>query len=207
MEPTLVGECTDGVCDCDPMSPDFEDPFCAVCQPGDGGCSQCQGTNGEYFKLGNNYPCANCQDVFGDECLFCQNFNGCGQCQTGYDRVQDVDGDLFEGYWYCKQQTPSPTKAPISKAPTITSTCTDGIAQCPTANCAGSGENPNCSNQQAWGCPSCDSGYFMKSHQYPCVLCETLEGCIGCSSWSGCVQCDAGYSWYWDGDCGIGRCQ
>ena len=80
--------CEDNTCDCN------DDEYCQNCQP-HGFCSQC--ING-YFKLKWNYPCANCQEVFGIGCMFCQNNNGCGQCKNGYTRTYDSDANI----WYCQ---------------------------------------------------------------------------------------------------------
>ena len=136
----------------------------------------------------------------------CQDFNGCAQCRQHYNRLFDA----LTGIWYCQQKPPQPpptgypTKSPVDPPAT---TCTDGIAQCSSTNCAGEGDNVYCLDQYSWGCSKCQDGYFHKSYQYPCVSCDTLDGCLSCGNWQGCVQCDTGYSWYWDSLCGIGRCQ
>ena len=63
------------------------------------GCSQCKNGN---FKKSFNYPCVNCQSVFGDECSFCNDFIGCQQCtdQNKYSREFDSESQLY----YCKPQ-------------------------------------------------------------------------------------------------------
>ena len=65
---------------------------CRVCNNDE--CSQC---NDGYFKKDRYTQCTNCQSVFGSECMFCQDFNGCGQCAQGYLRIQDASC----GIWYC----------------------------------------------------------------------------------------------------------
>ena len=46
------------------------------------GCDQCNdGTT--RFKWNYQYYCENCEDRFGDACLFCQATNGCAQCESG----------------------------------------------------------------------------------------------------------------------------
>ena len=190
--PTFVAPCEQDPCDCL-----VEDMFCSLCHPGQG-CAQCAGINGQYFKLDWNYPCVSCTETFGEECLQCQDFHGCSQCAQGY---QLVLFDENEDVWHCQSE---PT--PVEPESTVPSTCTDGISQCPSTNCAGAGDNPFCAGQQSWGCSNCQSGYFMKSHQYPCVPCGDLEGCQSCSDWQGCTSCQFGYTWYWNQECGIGMC-
>ena len=58
------------------------------------GCDQCEDG---YFKKDYNYQCAQCQQVFGDDCMFCTDFLGCQQCSTG-GRTYDSEC----GLWYCK---------------------------------------------------------------------------------------------------------
>lgn len=84
-----IEECDTDPCDCD------DDEFCRICHYPDGpGCSQCEFG---YFKLDWNYPCTNCQELFGPECNFCQDFHGCGQCSERAVRMED---EHF-GIWYC----------------------------------------------------------------------------------------------------------
>ena len=65
--PTWIGPCMNDPCVCED-NPQLgyvnEDPYCQICNMPTG-CSQCQNT-GEYFKLDYNYPCTQCQQVFGD---------------------------------------------------------------------------------------------------------------------------------------------
>ena len=192
--PTFIAPCEEDPCDCL-----VADTFCSVCHPGQG-CSQCAGINGEYFKLDWNYPCVSCEDTFGSECLQCQDFHGCSQCAPGY---QLVFFDANENVWHCQKiiTTSEPTKAPVE------STCTDGINQCQSTNCAGADDNPFCAEQNSWGCSNCQSGYFMKSHQYPCTPCTDLNGCETCTDWQGCTSCQFGYTWYWNQQCGIWMCK
>ena len=67
------------------------------------GCTQCD-ISGGYFKVRTNgvdaynYPCSQCQEIFGDECLQCQDGIGCSQCEFGYELTY-YDGC---GLNYCK---------------------------------------------------------------------------------------------------------
>ena len=70
------------------------------------GCNQCESG---YFKVDYNYPCTHCQETFGDECLFCQDFNGCGQCAPDYNRVKDSSS----GLWYCSLSDTSSTNGRV----------------------------------------------------------------------------------------------
>ena len=79
-----------------------EDPCCADSQSKPNGCNQC---DYNYFKKSYNHPCVHCQATFGTECLFCQDFNGCGQCSSHCQRVYDYSCSL----WKCHCSTPSPT--------------------------------------------------------------------------------------------------
>ena len=79
-----------------------EDNCCAPGQSKPNGCNQCQAN---YFKKSYNHPCVHCQATFGDKCLFCQDFNGCGQCSSDCQRVWDEVCSL----WKCHCGTPAPT--------------------------------------------------------------------------------------------------
>ena len=70
------------------------------------GCDQCINT-GTNFKIDYNHPCVNCQSIFGNQCLGCNDFLGCCQCNpiNSYTLVKDDCSDL----WYCK---PSPCLNP-----------------------------------------------------------------------------------------------
>lgn len=79
-------------CDCTYPNGGDADPNCVTCHSpalGEGpGCNQCNITNG-YFKVDYNYSCTQCQEIFGDGCLHCTDFNGCVQCDeiNGYTSV------------------------------------------------------------------------------------------------------------------------
>ena len=60
------------------------------------GCDQCTGGT-TIFKRNFVYFCEFCHDIFGEACLHCQDFSGCAQCDTGYERVQDSESLLY----YC----------------------------------------------------------------------------------------------------------
>ena len=120
-------------CDCD--VPDGKDPDynCKVCHSpkrGGPGCNQCDIEN-DYFKVDYNYPCKQCQKVFGYGCLHCGDFDGCQQCDSQYyDRVFDPYCDVY----YCRSktcgnlptprptewQTPRPTPRPTWDTPNPT---------------------------------------------------------------------------------------
>ena len=61
------------------------------------GCNQCN--NGlNLFKRGYSYYCEDCNDIFGAACKFCQDFQGCGQCESGYTLTEDPTSKIK----YCK---------------------------------------------------------------------------------------------------------
>ena len=70
-----LSECHNNPCSCEELT------NCLNCHSI--GCGEC---DGGYFKKDNNYPCSQCQDTFGSECLHCADFHGCQQCKTGYQR-------------------------------------------------------------------------------------------------------------------------
>lgn len=100
----FVTACVNSPCQCDSAEAGFEDPLCEVCHSN--GCNQCEAGS---FKKDYNYPCVDCQSTFGRGCLQCQDFNGCGQCDSGYTRVQDAGG-----LWYCSEESSVPTHPPTS---------------------------------------------------------------------------------------------
>ena len=78
--------------------------FCNDCHSN--GCNQCVGGT-TIFKRDYQYFCENCTDIFGDACQFCQDYNGCGQCNSGYTRVKDP----ISGLYYCEDNTdPAPVE-------------------------------------------------------------------------------------------------
>ena len=99
-------QCSGDVCNCDDG---YENKNCNICHNGQG-CSQCEYG---YIKIGTNYPCVECQSVFGDGCLHCSDHNGCNQCMDGYEMVKD--NYCGNGVNYCKPKdcynnpTPHPT--------------------------------------------------------------------------------------------------
>ena len=70
--------------------------FCQDCHSN--GCDQCVGGT-TMFKRNYQYFCEYCSDIFGSACLFCQNYNGCGQCGSGYGLVKDS----ISGLKYCEK--------------------------------------------------------------------------------------------------------
>ena len=95
------GECEWNPCGCcEPNSINF----CQDCHSN--GCDQCIGGN-TIFKRNFQYFCENCTDIFGSACLFCQDFNGCGQCAPGFQKVEDP----ISGLNYCEDQA---SPAPVS---------------------------------------------------------------------------------------------
>ena len=87
--------CDSNPCDCTING--GEDPFCRICHSN--GCNECQAG---YFKKNYNYPCISCDDTFGKGCKFCQDFNGCGQCDenNGFIRRYCDSCNL----WICTPQ-------------------------------------------------------------------------------------------------------
>ena len=81
-------ECSSDPCSCDEVQ-NCRDGLCDA-----NGCDLCEDG---YFKKDYNYHCAQCQQVFGDDCMHCTDFLGCQQCQTG-TRTYDSDCGLY----YCK---------------------------------------------------------------------------------------------------------
>ena len=72
------GECEWNPCGC--CEPNIVN-FCQDCHSN--GCDQCIGGT-TIFKRNYQYFCEYCGDIFGDACVFCQDYNGCGQCKQGY---------------------------------------------------------------------------------------------------------------------------
>ena len=111
-----IGGAWGPACDCrDPDGIDA-DPNCLVCHSpatNEGpGCDQCDISN-DYFKIDYNHNCAQCQEVFGNECLHCSDFDGCQQCQQGYERIFDEDCDVY----YCRQECDNPPTGYPTQAP------------------------------------------------------------------------------------------
>ena len=78
----------DNACDCQDV---------CYCQEGqchdNSGCSQCEDG---YFLKGPNYPCIECDRYFGESCVFCQDYIGCGQCAEGCQRIFNQECGLWE---------------------------------------------------------------------------------------------------------------
>ena len=113
-----VPECPGGswgaACDCS------IDSHCDICQnPSTGGigCTLC---NQGYFEFDYNYPCTQCQEIFGNECLHCTNLLGCQQCDNNCQRIQDPNC----GLWWCDCNDINITQV----APTTTDTNGDIIS-------------------------------------------------------------------------------
>ena len=199
-DPVCSEPCENSPCDCDnPYSSDY-DENCDICHSN--GCDRCDEDNG-WFKSSFDHSCRQCQEVFGDECLHCQDFNGCAECDVGYERVLAEDCALYECV-YVGLPSPKPTASP--NTPTFV---------CPTNQCYNSPcdcdiENPNCAYGEcySWGCNRCEDGYFKKSFDYPCTSCASTFGseCISCSDWSGCTACQDGWTLTWDEACGLNYC-
>ena len=94
----------DNGCDCDVPDGRDGDPHCLLCESpkyGGLGCTECDIENG-YFKVDYNYPCKQCEEVFGEGCLHCGDFNGCEECDLQYyDRIFDPDCEVY----YCRKKT------------------------------------------------------------------------------------------------------
>ena len=217
--PTWYAPCDNDPCDCGADGAEAtEDFLCHICHSN--GCDECEdvGTN---WKLDYNYPCVNCQEIFGVECLFCQDFNGCGQCASDYVRVYDEQEDIYycelctdlygEGCIVCQQQGCGQCDDDHTLV-----TNDDGVKVCedvapevsptpkptPTPECTVTsidhctvdncvGQNPNCAGQQSWGCPNCDSGYFQISHDIACIACSSIDNCDQSSGCSDWTGCNS----------------
>ena len=157
----------------------------------DWGCSRCEDG---YWMINQQYPCRECPA----DCSQCQDYVGCTNngCNEGYKWKWD---DTC-GYGKCIEDITY----------SVDGGCNLDLKQCASSKC-GNDENPYCHEQNNWGCDYCLDGYFMKSHDYQCILCnETIQGCDidYCSDWKGCEEygCMDDYIWEWDHKCGIGRC-
>ena len=70
-----------------------ESGHCQVYQHNTNGfCSQCETG---FWKKDINYPCVNCTQVFGTNCKFCQDYNGCGQCVDNQQTYYDSECGLY----------------------------------------------------------------------------------------------------------------
>ena len=74
----IFSECENDPCGCGESNLNCIESTCHVAA----GCNQCESG---YFKLDYNYKCVSCDDAYDDgHCLFCEDFHGCGQCETGH---------------------------------------------------------------------------------------------------------------------------
>jgi hypothetical protein len=82
-------ECDNEPCNCSDLC------FCDDGQCHENGCDQCKSG---YFKKDYHYHCIKCDTMFGEGCNFCQDFNGCGECdhENGYTRVFDQTCGLYK---------------------------------------------------------------------------------------------------------------
>lgn len=81
------------------------------------GCDQCIPG---WFKKSYNHPCVDCQSVFGEACLLCNDFHGCGQCIDDFKLSYSADKLL----WYCE---PTPCLNPDNNC----RVCNNGLcSQC-----------------------------------------------------------------------------
>ena len=185
-------KCLYDPCSCDVVG---DSEFCRICHPN--GCDQCE--NG-YFKKDYDYPCENCYDTFGEGCLSCQDFDGCGQCAPGYERVFEERCQL----WTCKMHPLSTTTDDDNVIGCLDiPTCTNNPCDCSEAlNCR------VCNSGS--GCGQCEDGYFKMSDSSQCVSCNSLfgENCLFCQNSNGCGQCGNGCNrvfndicQYWECDC------
>ena len=142
-----------------------ESGACSNYQPGNG-CVQCLRN---HFKFNADYPCVNCQDIFGDECLHCSDGIGCQQCVSNdYYRTLTTDSDSGLTFYYCEE-------TPCSSDNVDSTHCL------------------NCNNGE---CSQCMNGYFRiyDNEDTPvCLDCHdsdvTGTNCLHCSDFNGCQQC------------------
>ena len=89
--------------------------------------------------------------------------------------------------------------------PNVTSTCdVEGYVLCDSYRCTLNNENPNCADQQNWGCALCNDGYFRENFDIPCLDCSNIIGCNitdGCTDFTGCNSCLFGYERIWNEEC------
>ena len=93
-----------------------------------------------------------------------------------------------------------PTSAPVEPQPTVLSTCTDGIDECPSTIIIHFAQHNNHGDVQIvnldilWN--------LINIHVFR--NCTDLERCQSCSDWQGCITSQFQYTWYWNQECGIG---
>ena len=179
------------------------------------GCLQCDNSGG-YFRVRTsgddayNFPCMQCQEVFGNECLNCNDNTGCSQCASGYVLTYYDECGLNYCQAYIDSPTPRPTSNPVLGG--------DGFGQCPDL-CNEFGGVCDCDTQisncqvcnQGSGCGQCESGYFKPSNNgnYDCLSCNEFAGtaCQFCQDGQGCGQCLQGYHLEVVDECGLRVCQ
>ena len=134
------------------------------------GCVQCSNS---YFQFSRDYPCMQCQEIFGNQCLHCtsgtpngEHNGGCQQCiSNDYYRDNIIDvGNNNLSYYYCKESKCSYNNMQITHCSV-------------------------CNNEK---CSQCINGYFKINDL--CLDCfnssVTGNNCLHCSDNNGCQQCD-----------------
>ena len=171
--PTYAPTACPAPCNSDPCS-DAEIKHCTVYNEGFG-CSQCMSG---YFKPGDNYNCLNCNETFGIDCLFCQDYNGCGQCAAGTARVYNDECQL----WECQSQ--------VGIIHSTNSTCGMITDKCASEKCG----------------IQCPPGFWRLFANTTCVSCDYVfgENCVFCQDYHGCGQCADGYTLSETFECGPG---
>ena len=189
----LIQPCSNSPCDCSELNVNT----CHVCHTPEG-CDQCM--NG-YFKPSYSHQCQNCQDTFGDGCIQCQDFHGCGQCKTGYLRLYDSDNDLY----YCEEDGSTHVDDDWRFDTLPTCQCP---YKCENEPCS-CGELEHCKICHYNGCNECETGYFKKDYNTPCLHCQDTFGdsCKFCQDFNGCGECKQGYNRVYDSDCGLHYCE
>jgi hypothetical protein len=93
--PLELKKCSESYCHCDDW---YANEHCKqdTCSSYHGGCNQCEDG---YWHKDKQHGCVHCQDTFGEGCVFCQDYNGCGQCSSGYERYYIAEC----GVWGCKK--------------------------------------------------------------------------------------------------------
>ena len=188
--------CTSDPCSCDEIS------NCINCHAS--GCAQCETG---YFKKDYNYPCVECHATFGDDCLFCQDFHGCGQCdESTSTRKYDSRCDLY----YCEKMGTVSSDPVIIDASLIEHDCKLGEYKCSDDRDCYCSQVTNCKVcNDDQGCSECEENYFKKDYNYNCAHCQEIFGdeCLFCQDFNGCAQCQTNCQRVMDPDCGIWYCQ
>jgi hypothetical protein len=176
-------------CDTSPCNCNGDCQNCHDCHSN--GCDQCE--NGS-FKINPDYPCVNCKERYGDECLHCNEGVGCAQCESHCSHVQNSCG-----LWECD----CPVQEPTAQTPAPQPSGCLHDHKCADEPCDCYDNNFNCAIEQChnYGCDQCADGFWKLDFNHKCISCDTVFGndCLTCGDWTGCTQCRAGCTQVWNG--------